>query len=109
MAAFSATHTTQTLKCRLRNIESQLAYNRSALVGRGRISPEDIATITDFEQRVQKLQTVLAGEAEIEAMPTGADPSEFEAMSLELALTEWMRDLDGRFTAPAKRVQSVSM
>ncbi|MGQ0457956.1 MAG: hypothetical protein ACT4OU_12960 [Hyphomicrobium sp.] len=98
-----------TMKSRLKKIETQLASNRAALVGRGRIAPEDIATISDFEHRVRLLQSALAGETEIEALPTGSDPSEFEAMSLELALTEWMRDLDGRFKAPGKRAASVSM
>lgn len=97
------------LKARLGKIEEQFAANKAALMGRGRISPEDIATITDFEHRVRVLQSVLAGETEIEALPTGTDASEFEARSLELALTEWMRDLDGRFNAPTKRVGSASM
>lgn len=97
------------LKARLQKIETQLASNRGQLIGRGRISPEDIATISDFEHRVQRLQSALAGETEIDALPTGSDASEFEAMSLELALTEWMRDLDGRFKAPRGRIPSVSM
>ena len=97
------------LKSRLSKIEDQLAANKLALMNRGRIGPDDIATITDFEHRVRRLQSALAGETEIAAMPTGTNAPEFETMSLELALTEWMRDLDGRFNAPAKRNPSVSM
>ncbi len=105
----AAKTTTTSLKNRLTAIEARMAKNRSALVGRGRVSPEDIATIADFENRVKRLQAALAGETEIDVMPSGSNGLEFETMSLEAALTEWVRDLDGRFNAPAKRNPSVSM
>ena len=100
---------TPMLKGRLQEIETQLAKNRAALISRGRISPEEIATITGFERRARILQAVLAGETEIEALPTGSDSSAFETMSLEMAVNEWMRDLDGRFNTMVTRAQSVSM
>lgn len=106
MAAHAAS---PALKGRLSRIEDELAKNRASLVGRGRVSPEDIATISDFEQRVKRLQAALAGDSEIDAMPSGSNGLEFETNSLETALTEWMRDLDGRFNAPTKRNPSVSM
>lgn len=97
------------IRRRLDRIGETLLANRKTLLDRGRLSPEEIATISAFERRLKAIRSGLEGKPEFEQASFGKNVAQFDVVGLETAVIEWWQELDLRFSSPTEKVQSVSM